>query len=481
VHETVRFSATKIVCTLGPASDQIDRLVALIRAGMDVARLNFSHGSHESHRETLQRLRTAAAETGEAISILQDLSGPKIRIGEIAGGTVELESGQSLVLTTEDIAGTRHRVSTAYKALPRDVRPGNTILLDDGKISLVVESIEGDEVLCRVRNGGPLSSRKGMNLPGVRVSAPSLTAKDREDLAFGLSEGIDYVALSFVRSADDIVALRQLILEQIRPGRIVPIIAKIEKGEAVEAIDAIIEAADGIMVARGDLGVELPPEDVPLLQKMIVGKCNAAGKPVIIATQMLESMVLNPRPTRAEASDVANAVLDGADAVMLSAETSVGAYPVQAVQTMDDIIRRAETRHADRLDAPASQDEGLSPVFDAVARAACMLARQLAPRAIVTITHSGVTALQLARYRPHARIIAVTDREHTLRRLNLVWGIRGLLVAQLPHDIDEAYAEVEEALKAAELVQPGDYVVYTAGLPLGARGYTNSLKVAEID
>lgn len=477
----IQFCATKIVCTLGPASHEVERLVELIRAGMDVARLNFSHGSHDTHREVLRRLRQAAAETGEAIAILQDLSGPKIRIGEITGGTVELETGQALVLTTEDIPGSRHRVSTAYKALPQDVVPGNTILLDDGRISLLVESVQAGEVLCTVRNGGPLSSRKGMNLPGVRVSAPSLTEKDLEDLRFGLEAGVDYVALSFVRSPDDIRQLREAILAQIQPGRIVPIIAKIEKGEAIEAIDEIIAEADGIMVARGDLGVELPPEDVPLLQKMIVRKCNEAGKPVIIATQMLESMVLNPRPTRAEASDVANAVLDGADAVMLSAETSVGGYPVQAVQTMDDIIRRAESRHLDRLDHAATPAEDVLPVVDAVARAACMLARQIEPRAIVTITHSGITAMQLARYRPHARIIAVTDREQTLRRLNLVWGVRGLLVPNLPYDIDEAYAEVEERLKATGLVESGNYVVYTAGLPLGARGFTNSLKVAEID
>lgn len=481
MRKPIPFCATKIVCTLGPASHEVERLVELIRAGMDVARLNFSHGSHESHREVLRRLRSAAAETGEAIAILQDLSGPKIRIGEIAGGTVELETDQMLVLTTEDVPGTRHRVSTAYKALPRDVVPGNTILLDDGRISLRVESVQDEEVVCTVRNGGPLSSRKGMNLPGVRVSAPSLTDKDLEDLRFGLEEGVDYVALSFVRSPDDIRELRAAILAQVKPGRIVPIIAKIEKGEAIETIDEIIAEADGIMVARGDLGVELPPEDVPLLQKMIVGKCNEAGKPVIIATQMLESMVLNPRPTRAEASDVANAVLDGADAVMLSAETSVGGYPVQAVQTMDNIIRRAESRHSDRLDHAAGPGEDVLPVVDAVARAACMLARQIEPRAIVTITHSGITALQLARYRPHARIIAVTDREQTLRRLNLVWGVRGLLVPNLPYDIDEAYAEVEECLKAKGLVESGNHVVYTAGLPLGARGYTNSLKVAEID
>ncbi len=481
MKSTLRFGHTKILCTLGPASSGVERISKLIAAGMDVVRLNFSHGSHEAHLEMLENLRAASSTSGEAIAILQDLSGPKIRIGEIHGGAVELEEGQKLTLTTARVIGTRHRVSTVYTALPRDVAPGDTILLDDGKLRLEVEEVKEDEVITTVMNGGTLSSNKGMNLPGVRISAPSLTEKDEADLHFGLANGVDYVALSFVRAAEDVHHLRAVIARESPGGRRVPIVAKIEKSEAIEDIDRIIEAADAIMVARGDLGVEMPPEDVPLLQKMIVRKCNDAGKPVIIATQMLESMILNPRPTRAEASDVANAVLDGADAVMLSAETSVGAWPVDAVQTMDNIICRAEENRGDRLDATPIPVNGAVDMSDAVARAACILARQLRPAAIVTITHSGVTAQQLARYRPLCRIIGVTRHADTLRRLNLVWGVRGLMVADLADDIDRAYQQVQEAMLAESLVAPGDQVVYTAGLPLSGKGITNSLKIALIE
>ncbi|MBM4226194.1 MAG: pyruvate kinase [Gammaproteobacteria bacterium] len=481
MQKPARFGHTKILCTLGPASAGVARIRQLIDAGMDVARLNFSHGSHEAHRDTLTNLRTAAAASGEAIAVLQDLSGPKIRIGEVQGGSVELEEGQKLVITTAEVMGTRHRVSTVYTALPSDVVAGDTILLDDGKIRLRVEGIENDEVITTVMNGGPLSSHKGMNLPGVKISAPALTDKDVEDLRFGLANGVDYVALSFVRAAEDVRHLRAVIARESPDGRRVPIVAKIEKGEALEDIDSIIEAADAIMVARGDLGVEMPPEDVPLLQKMIVRKCNDAGKPVIIATQMLESMILNPRPTRAEASDVANAVLDGADAVMLSAETSVGAWPVEAVQTMDNIICRAEQNRVDRLGTAPQAADAAPDLSDAVARAACILARQLRPAAIVTITHSGVTAQQLARYRPLCRIIGVTRHADTLRRLNLVWGVRGLLVPDLSDEIDHAYQQVQDAMVAQGLVGAGDQVVYTAGLPLSGKGVTNSLKIAHID
>jgi pyruvate kinase len=481
MKKPVRFGHTKILCTLGPASAGVARIQQLIEAGMDVARFNFSHGSHEAHREALANLRTASAASGEAIAVLQDLSGPKIRIGEVQGGSVELEEGQKLAITTIEVMGTRHRVSTVYTALPSDVVAGDTILLDDGKIRLRVEDIENGEVITTVMNGGPLSSHKGMNLPGVKISAPSLTDKDVEDLRFGLANGVDYVALSFVRAAEDVRNLRAVITRESPDGRRIPIVAKIEKREAIDDIDSIIEAADAIMVARGDLGVEMPPEDVPLLQKMIVRKCNDAGKPVIIATQMLESMILNPRPTRAEASDVANAVLDGADAVMLSAETSVGAWPVESVQTMDNIIHRAEQNRVDRLDAaPAAADGGVD-MSDAVARAACILARQLRPAAIVTITHSGLTAQQLARYRPLCRIIGVTRHADVLRRLNLVWGVRGLLVPELVDDVDRAYQQVQDAMIAQGLVGAGDQVVYTAGLPLSDKGVTNSLKIARIE
>lgn len=481
MKKPVRFGHTKILCTLGPASTGVARIQQLIEAGMDVARLNFSHGSHDAHLETLANLRAASAASGEAIAVLQDLSGPKIRIGEVQGGLVELEEGQKLAITTAAVMGTRHRISTVYSALPTDVVAGDTILLDDGKIRLQVEVVENGEVITTVMNAGPLSSHKGMNLPGVKITAPTLTDKDVEDLRFGLANGVDYVALSFVRAAEDVRHLRAVITRESPDGRRIPIVAKIEKGEAIDDIDSIIEAADAIMVARGDLGVEMPPEDVPLLQKMIVRKCNAAGKPVIIATQMLESMILNPRPTRAEASDVANAVLDGADAVMLSAETSVGAWPVEAVQTMDNIIHRAEQNRVDRLDAAPPAADGVVDMSDAVARAACILARQMRPAAIVTITHSGLTAQQLARYRPLCRIIGVTRHADVLRRLNLVWGVRGLLVPELADDMDRAYRQVQDAMLAQGLVGVGEQVVYTAGLPLSSKGVTNALKVSRIE
>src|SRR3972149_4975221 len=344
------FGHTKIVCTIGPSSQEVDRLVELIQAGMDVARLNFSHGSHEEHLGVIRNMREASKKTGEAITALQDLSGPKIRTGVVQNHSVELKEGQRFIFTIDDIVGDSTRVSTTYHALPKDVRKGDTILVDDGKIKMTVTGATTRDVQCEVLNGGVLKDKKGMNLPGVKVSASSLTDKDLEDLKFGLANDVDYVALSFVRTGEDIKNLREVIIREGKKGIKIPIIAKIEKPQAVENIDAIIAESDGIMVARGDLGVELPPEEVPLVQKMIVRKCNEAGKPVIIATQMLESMIENPRPTRAESNDVANAVLDGADAVMLSAETSVGRYPVEAVQTMDKIIRKAETVRHDRLD-----------------------------------------------------------------------------------------------------------------------------------
>jgi len=332
---------TKIICTIGPASQSIARLVELIQAGMDVARLNFSHGSSDDHLRAMANIREASKQTGETVAIIQDLCGPKIRTGRLKDSQVVLKEGEKIIFTTGDIVGNEKRVATTYRALPQDVRQGDTILLDDGNLAVQVLATTKTEVECKVVTGGILKEHKGMNLPGVKLSTPSLTEKDVEDLKFGLTNDVDYVALSFVRSAEDLRHLRSVIKQQT--ARRVPIIAKIEMKEAIDAIDSIIAESDAVMVARGDLGVEMMPEDVPILQKMIVTKCNEAGVPVIIATQMLESMIENPRPTRAEASDVANAVLDGADAVMLSAETSVGKYPVETVRTMDHIISRAET------------------------------------------------------------------------------------------------------------------------------------------
>ncbi len=473
------FGNTKIVCTIGPSSQEAGRLVQLITSGMDVARLNFSHGSHEQHMSVLNGVRGASKKTGEAITILQDLSGPKIRTGMVKNHSVDLVEGQKFVFTIEELLGDEQRVSTTYQSLPKDVRKGDTILVDDGKIKMTVIGVTTKEVQCEVLNGGPLSDKKGMNLPGVKVSASSLTEKDREDLKFGLANDVDYVALSFVRKGEDIRHLREVIIREGKKGVKVPIIAKIEKPEAVENIDDIIAESDGIMVARGDLGVELPPEEVPLVQKMIVRKCNEAGKPVIIATQMLESMIENPRPTRAEANDVANAVLDGADAVMLSAETSVGKYPVEAVTTMDKIIRQAETVRHDRLD-----DEAVgiryADLFDALARAAAVLAKQLNATAIVPLTHSGSTAIRISKYRPTAPILAITGRERILRRLNLVWGVRGLIIPEFESDADTAFQKIQDELLRLGYVQKGDYVVFMAGIPLMSKGTTNTIKVERI-
>lgn len=474
------FGNTKIVCTIGPASQDVPKLVSLIEAGMDVARLNFSHGSHDLHLNVLRNVREASSRTGQAITLLQDLSGPKIRTGVVQGSAAQLKAGSEFTFTTREVVGDSNHVSTTYPALPRDIQVGDTILVDDGKIKFTVISKNDTDVVCRVLNDGLLSDKKGMNLPGVKVSASSLTEKDREDLKFGLANDVDYVALSFVRSAEDVRTLRELIIREGKKGIRVPIVAKIEKPEAVKNIDSIIAEADVIMVARGDLGVELPPEEVPLVQKMIVRKCNEAGVPVIIATQMLESMIENPRPTRAEANDVANAVLDGADAVMLSAETSVGKFPEESVHTMDRIIRHAETARVDRPwgSMPANEKQD---VFDSIARAAAVLAKQLDAKAIVAITHSGSTAQRISKYRPTAPILAVTGRERILRRLNLVWGIRGIIIPELDVDSDTAFKRIRDELLNRGYVKKGDYVVFTAGIPLMSKGTTNTIKVERVD
>ncbi len=470
------FSKTKILCTLGPASQPLEVLKGLIRAGMDAARLNFSHGTREDHLRTLENLRIAATFTGEPITILQDLGGPKIRTGRLASPSVELKAKATLRITTEDIEGTAGRISTTYRRLPEDAKPGNTILLDDGKMRLVIESIDGREIVARVVVGGVLLPHKGMNLPDVAISAPSMTDKDKEDLLFGLEQDIDYVALSFVRTAEDIRFLRGFLVEHTKKSRRVPIVAKIEKGDAIRNIDEIIAEADAVMVARGDLGVELPAEDVPMLQKLIVRKCNELGKPVIIATQMLESMITSPTPTRAEANDVANAVLDGADTVMLSAETSIGTYPVQAVEMMDKIIRETET-HASQFFRCDREKIPCSHAYDPLSRAACILADQENASAIVALTHSGATAAHIAKFRPSARIIAVTDREKIMRRLNLIWGIHGLIVQDLKKDTDVAFKAIEEELLKQGYIKKGDTVVMVAGIPLFEGHPTNTIKL----
>jgi pyruvate kinase len=469
------FAKTKIVCTIGPSSRSLEMMTALIRVGMDVARLNFSHGTRSDHIEAVQNIREASRITGETIAVIQDLQGPKIRIGQLSTETVELLPEQTVTITTRDIIGDARQLSTTYRHFPQDVKPGDRVLLDDGRIELRVERIDERDVVLRVIVGGALSAHKGINLPGVAISAPSFTEKDKEDLLAGFDCDVDYVALSFVRRADDVASLRSFIVEHAR-GRKIPIIAKIEKVEAISNIDEILKETDAVMVARGDLGVELPAEDVPLLQKMIVRKCNEAGKPVIIATQMLESMIQNPAPTRAEASDVANAVLDGADAVMLSAETSIGQYPRQSVMVMDRIIRKTEDQAIPRQVFDPDRVPITDP-YDPLSRSACMLANDLRAPTIVVLTHTGSTARHVAKFRPHARIIAVTDQEQVARRLNLVWGIRGFIVEDLKKDTDVAFKQVQSELLKGGYIGHGNTVVMLAGIPLFEGHPTNTIKV----
>jgi len=475
----------RIICTLGPSTNSVEVLVNLIQSGMDVVRLNFSHGSHEDHLMMLQNAREASNRTGAELTVLQDLQGPKIRIGDLSVPYIELRTGDHFIITIDPIIGEaqkdgRWKVSTTFQKLTHDVLPGDKILLDDGKIRLRVIEVKKTDVACEVVIGGTLSAYKGINLPGVSVSAPSFTAKDRQDLEFGIKHDVDYVALSFVRTAEDIKGLRKIIIERIEKGRFLPIVAKIEKPQAIANIDHIIAEADAIMIARGDLGVELPPEDVPILQKMIVKKCNEAGKPVIIATQMLESMINNPTPTRAEASDIANAVVDGGDAVMLSGETSVGKYPLEAVQIMDRIVKKVESEHVGQMRVLERPHWTVESKLDALGRAACVLAEQMNAAAIVVVTRSGQTAKILSRYRPQPRIIAITDRPKILRRLNLYWGIKGVVIDMLADDSDKALQDIQEKLVNSGMVMRGEYVVVLAGQPFFARGSTNFIKVEQV-
>lgn len=463
---------TKIVCTIGPASSEKPMLQSLIRAGMDIARLNFSHGTHDEHLVRLRAIREAAELEGKYIAIMLDTKGPEIRIGTFADGPITLSAGDSFTLTTRPVAGTAEQVSVTYQGLPQDVRTGDRLLLDDGLLEFRVESTTESEVHCRVVVGGPLSNRKGLNVPGKRVNLPAISPQDEADLRFGVMHGVDLIAASFMRTAADVLAVRKC-LESC--GGNVPIIAKIENKEGVDNLDAILKVADGFMVARGDMGVEFPAEEVPLIQKQMIRKGNAAGKPVITATQMLDSMIRNPRPTRAEASDVANAVFDGTDAIMLSGETASGKYPLESVVTMARIATRTEqaltynTEHGHGYQAAAT-------VTDAISHATVQAASQLEAAAIITSTQSGWTARMVAKYRPKAPIIAVTTQEVTARRLNLLWGVYPVLgetIATTDEMMDEA---VKRSLQAG-LIKNGDLVVITAGVPVGVPGTTNLIKI----
>jgi pyruvate kinase len=462
---------TKIVATLGPASWSEQGIEALIRAGVDVFRLNFSHGEQQQHGQVIERVRAIAARLGRQIALLQDLQGPKIRTGRLESGPVELAEGSDVVITTRDLAGTAERFSTTYAGLPGDVRPGDTLLLDDGKLELEVLATDRQEVRARVVHGGPLGEHKGINLPGVRISSPSLTDKDRSDLAFGLERGVDYVALSFIRDAQEVHQAREYV-EQLK--KRVPLIVKLEKPEAIENLDAILAASDGVMVARGDLGVELPVEQVPLIQKTVIRKANRLGKPVITATQMLESMIAQPSPTRAEATDVANAVWDGTDAVMLSGESAIGRFPLETVEVMHRIVVEAETE-LERADAPP----GRMTHARAISRAARSLAEDLEVQAILGYTRTGRTAQLLSHARPRVPILALTAQESVARRLALWWGVQPLLCGPSPN-VDALIAGLEQVVLAAGLVDPGAPVVIVGAMPFRAGVHANFLKLHQI-
>jgi pyruvate kinase len=465
---------TKIVCTIGPASSSPEVLRQLIRAGMNVARLNFSHGTHEEHARVIVQIREIAAELGAPVAIMQDLQGPKIRLGKFRGGHAQLLQGAEFALTTRPVEGTAEIASTTYDRLPQDVKPGDRILLVDGLIELTVLQVTGDTVRCRVVSGGDIGDHRGINLPGVAVSASSITDKDRDDLRFGISQGVDAVAVSFIRGPEDVLDVKELINEV--GGGDVPVVAKLEKPEAVERLDAILDVADGVMVARGDLGVELPLEEVPLVQKAIIRKARKRALPVITATQMLESMVGSPRPTRAEASDVANAILDGTDAVMLSAETAVGKYPVETVQVMARIAVQAETAMPDL----AATSERASTFPEVISEAACRAAGELKARAIVAFTQSGSTARLLSKYRPAAPVFAFSPSEVVRRRLNLHWGVMPKTIRAV-QNTDELVGEIELLLLRDGTVHVGDALVIVAGAPLFVRGATNMIQLHRVE
>jgi pyruvate kinase len=471
----------KIVCTLGPASLEQDMLERLLASGMDVARLNFSHGTHEQHAASIEKLRAASLKVRKAVGILGDLQGPKIRTGKLEKGAIELAVGSELTITTdESVMGTSGIVSTTYPFLASDVNPGDRILLDDGLLELKVRSTDKKQVVrTEVVHGGTLKNNKGINLPGVALRAEALTPKDREDLLFGIKAGVDFVALSFVRQPSDLDQARQAMAQA---GRQVPIIAKLEKPEALARLDAILDKTDGVMVARGDLGVEIPPEEVPAIQKDIIRRANLRGMPVIVATQMLNSMIDHPRPTRAEASDVANATFDGADALMLSGETASGKYPIDSVQMMDRIILAAESsmRQVGGMSRPTPGPSQLPASFpDVIAEVATRAARESGASLIAAFTLSGATARLLSHYRPEVPIVAFSPNQEVRRRLALLWGV----VPRVLEPIQETEAmvrRVEEELLARGLASKGDRVVIVFGAPVGQPGKINSLRLHTI-
>lgn len=464
---------TKIVCTIGPASESLDVLKKLLQYGMNVARLNFSHGTHSEHLSRIDTIRQASLEMGIEVAILLDTKGPEIRLGVIKDNKITLEEGQKITLTVAEIEGTVERIPVNYPGLINEVKPGNRILIDDGLIALEVKEIKGEDIICKVLDGGPVSSRKGVNIPGVNIQLPSITEQDVEDIKFGIEHKVDFIAASFVRQAADVLAIRE-ILENNEAE--IDIISKIETEAAVDNIEEILKVSDGIMVARGDLGVEIPAEEVPLVQKRIIELCNQEAKPVITATQMLESMVRNPRPTRAEASDVANAIFDGTDAIMLSGETAAGEYPVESVKVMATIALRAEKALAHDEVKGRKEIEPSHTITDSISYATGSIAQDLGAAAVITSTKSGSTARMVSKYRPVAPILAATPSEDVVRKLQLVWGVKPVLV-NATEGTDQMFSEaVAKCIMKGEITT-GDLVVITAGVPVGVPGTTNLLKV----
>jgi pyruvate kinase len=468
---------TKIVCTIGPSSESLENTKKLIAAGMNVARLNFSHGDYEEHGNRIKAIRQASQELNKTVAILLDTKGPEIRLGKLKEEPIELVQGEYITLTTEEILGDITRVPVTYKDLPSDVSVGSTILIDDGLIGLTVIDIQGTEITCQIVNSGQIKSKKGVNVPGVAISMPGLTEKDISDIKFGIEVGVDFIAASFVRRASDVLEIRELL--ERHDARHIHIISKIENQQGVDNLDEILEVSDGLMVARGDLGVEIPAEEVPLVQKLMIEKCNRAGKPVITATQMLDSMQRNPRPTRAEASDVANAIFDGTDAIMLSGETAAGKYPVESVETMARIAESAESALHYREIFTKQANAQQTSVTEAISQAVANSALDLEAKAIVTSTESGYTARMVSKYKPKSPIIAVTPVEQVLRRLQLVWGVipvKGVSASTT----DEMFEIAVQGALDSGIVRLGDTIVITAGVPVGRSGTTNLIKIHNV-
>ena len=447
---------TKIVCTLGPASENEETLRELIKNGLNVCRLNFSHGSHEEHKGRMDLVKKLREELNMPTAILLDTKGPEIRTGKFDVPEVLLEEGQTFTITMKDVMGDKERCTVSYKGLANDVKPGDTILIDDGLVGLTVKEVNNDNIVCEVQNSGIVKNHKGVNVPGVKVNLPAITDKDRSDIEFGIEQGIDFIAASFVRKVSDVLAIREIL--EANNAEHIKIISKIENQEGVENLDEIIEVSDGIMVARGDLGVEIPTEEIPVVQKLMIKKCNEAGKPVITATQMLDSMIRNPRPTRAEVTDVANAIYDGTDAIMLSGETAAGKYPVEAVKTMATIAKRAEETMRNRRDKINKSKN----VTDAISYATCTTAMDLEARAILSSTASGHTARMVSKFRPDCPIVATTSNESVRRQLALTWGVLPLM-REKSANIDQVIVNSIEAAKTSNYVSKDDVVVITAG------------------